>query len=90
LLDPPYHYDTGRQKNIYANDSADVSAYVRRWALARSKTHSRLRIALCGYEGEYKMPSTWEEVPWWSNYGRGRERIWFSPNCLKVSQEQSA
>ncbi len=83
LLDPPYDHSTGRQKNIYAHDSPDVSAYVRRWALARAKTHPRLRIALCGYEGEYKMPSSWEELPWWSRMGRGKERIWFSPNCLK-------
>jgi DNA adenine methylase len=90
LLDPPYDHSTGRKKNLYANDSPDVSAYVRRWALARAKTHPRLRIALCGYEGEHQMPSTWEELPWWSNMGRGRERIWFSPNCLKVSDMKTA
>jgi len=90
LLDPPYDYSTNRQKNLYAHDSQDVSAYVRRWALARAKTHPRLRIALCGFEGEHEMPSSWEELPWWSNYGRGKERIWFSPNCLKVSEQRSA
>jgi DNA adenine methylase len=87
LLDPPYDYSTNRQKNLYAHDSQDVSAYVRRWALARAKTHPKLRIALCGFEGEHEMPSSWEELPWWSNYGRGKERIWFSPNCLKVTEQ---
>ena len=90
LLDPPYNHSTGRQKNLYAHDSPDVSTYVHRWALARAKTHQRLRIALCGYEGEYKMPPTWEELPWWSRMGRGKERIWFSPNCCKASHEKSA
>jgi DNA adenine methylase len=90
LLDPPYDHSTGRQKNIYVHDSPGLSAYVRRWALARVKTHPRLRIALCGFEGEHKMPPTWEELPWWSRYGHGKERIWFSPNCLKVSEEKSA
>jgi DNA adenine methylase len=52
-----------------------------------------LRIALCGYDGNYDMPG-WECVPWrakggYSNQGSGenenakRERIWFSPACLK-------
>jgi DNA adenine methylase len=90
VLDPPYSYSTGRQKNIYVHDSPDLSSYVRRWALARAKTHPRLRIALCGYEGEYTMPSTWEELPWWSRLGRGKERVWFSPNCLKADAEKSA
>ena len=88
LLDPPYAYGTQRQKNLYAEDSADVSAYVRRWALARAATHPRLRIALCGFEGEHEMPSTWEELPWWSRMGKGRDRIWFSPNCLSVLDRQ--
>jgi DNA adenine methylase len=90
LLDPPYDHDTGRQKKLYVNDPPGLSAYVRRWALARAKTHPRLRIALCGFEGEHKMPCTWEELPWWSRMGCGKERIWFSPSCLKVSQEKSA
>ncbi len=89
LLDPPYDHSTGRKTNLYAHDSPGVSAYVRRWALARAKTHPRLRIALCGFEGEHKMPPTWEELPWWSRYGHGKERVWFSPNCLKVSEEKS-
>lgn len=90
FLDPPYHHTTGRAKNLYAQDSPDVSDYVRRWALARSGTHPRLRIALCGYEGEHQMPSSWEELPWWSEMGKSRERIWFSPNCLKVNEEKPA
>lgn len=89
MLDPPYHLSTGRQKNLYVHDAPDVSSYVRRWALARSKTHPRLRIAVCGYPGEHAMPSDWEEFHWWSRMGKGRERIWFSPSCLKVGEEKS-
>ena len=53
----------------------------------------KMRIALCGYEGEHEMPSTWETVEWKANGGYGnqagennnaaRERIWFSPHCLR-------
>jgi len=52
-----------------------------------------MRIALCGYEGDYDMPGTWEKIAWKTGggYGNrnakndnaGKERIWFSPNCLK-------
>jgi hypothetical protein len=87
LLDPPYAHSKRRQKWLFTHDSPDVSAYVRRWAVARAKTHPGLRIALCGLAGEHRMPTTWEELPWWSRMGRGRERIWFSPNCLKASGE---
>jgi hypothetical protein len=57
----------------------------------------RERIALCGYEGEHEMPDDWETVTWKATGGYGsqrkdgsnlnaeRERIWFSPYCLKVT-----
>ena len=57
-----------------------------------------LRIALCGYEGEHAIPDSWECVPWKASGGYGtaadaagrvnasRERIWFSPACLKPQQ----
>lgn len=83
FLDPPYKYATGRQKKLYTTDSADVATYVHRWALARAQTHPKLKIALCGFAGEHKMPPTWEEVAWSSKLGKGRERIWFSPNCIQ-------
>lgn len=64
--------------------------------------HPRLRIALCGYEQEHgpHMPADWECVAWKANGGYGNqngkvkngnallERIWFSPNCLKVVDSQ--
>lgn len=81
LLDPPYSYRTGREKRLYATDSADVASYVCRWALAVAKTRPRLRIALCGYAGEHQMPASWSEFAWSSKLGKGRERIWFSPSC---------
>ena len=70
---------------------------VRRWAIANGD-NPLLRIALCGYEGEHDMPSSWECVPWKANGGYGgqskdhdnpnakRERIWFSPHCLGGKQ----
>lgn len=92
LLDPPYKYTTGRQKKLYTVDSADVAAFVYRWALARSQTHPKLKIALCGLAGEHKMPDSWAEVAWTSKLGKGRERIWFSPSCQvrKASEADTA
>lgn len=44
--------------------------------------------ALCGLEGEHKMPKSWEMVPWkaprgYSNKKR-QEVAWFSPHCLRT------
>jgi hypothetical protein len=80
---------------LYSTHSNDVSAEVRLWALENGD-NPLLRIALCGYEGEHAMPDNWECVPWKAHGGYGaqrgghgnqnaaRERIWFSPACLKV------
>jgi site-specific DNA-adenine methylase len=97
FLDPPYADTAERQDNIYASDSTDVAHKVRDWAIENGE-NSKLRIALCGYEGEHSMPSTWDCVAWKSRGGYGsqgtgpgrenseRERIWFSPYCLGSSQ----
>lgn len=91
LLDPPYAHDL--RERCYAEDH-DVSAAVRAWALEHGDD-PKLRIALCGYEGEHDMPASWERVAWtahggYSRSARGRanrslERIWFSPHCLRPS-----
>lgn len=96
LLDPPY--DSAEHSVSYSADS-DVSASVRDWAI-NNGNNPLLRIALCGYEGEHKMPINWECVAWKAAGGYGsqsdgigrensnRERIWFSPACIKVSKQQ--
>ena len=94
FLDPPYSEEADRDGSIYNCESVDVAHDVREWAIAHGHT-PKLRIALCGYEGEHAMPADWVCVPWRANggYGNqahsrgranaGRERIWFSPYCLK-------
>lgn len=94
FLDPPYSTEAGRDMNIYSEDSGTVAHRAREWALQRGDD-PRFRIALCGYEGEHNMPDSWECVEWKANggySGRGdgkakenakRERVWFSPHCLK-------
>lgn len=90
LLDPPYTVDAGRDPSLYAHDDLEVAHRVRAWALDHGD-NSHLRIALCGYEGEHEMPSSWRCVAWKAQGGYGnqggntnrtRERIWFSPHCL--------
>lgn len=90
LLDPPY--DTEGHDDVYGDMSRTISAPVRQWALENG-ANPLLRIALCGYEGEHEMPAEWECVAWKAQGGYGnqrkanenakRERIWFSPHCLK-------
>ena len=96
LLDPPY--DDGAE--VYS-EGTRISSDVREWAIANGD-NPMLRIALCGYEGEHVMPSDWECVPWKAKGGYAgqstrhdnpnakRERIWFSPHCLKPDKGQIA
>lgn len=94
FLDPPYSVE--ERSDIYNEESRDVAKEVRAWALQHAGDPD-LRIALCGYDGEHAMPDSWECVAWKANGGyanqkraasRGkanahRERIWFSPSCLR-------
>lgn len=102
FLDPPYDprelarsngaKGTSRGNVIYGHHEVSVSADVRQWALENGD-NPKLRIALCGYEGEHEMPSTWEVFRWKAAGGyakteqgkanASRERIWFSPHCLR-------
>lgn len=89
MLDPPYLLQ-GRTANVYAHDS-DVAREVRAWCVANGD-NPLLRIALCGYEGDYEMPAGWSKHNWTQRKGyaatdqaranAGREIIWFSPSCL--------
>ena len=94
FLDPPYDHKV-RRKDIYNWDDATLSASVRQWCLEYGDD-PRFRIALCGYEGEHEMPTTWEKVAWTArrcmsrryktqnNENRFKERIWFSPHCIRM------
>lgn len=97
FLDPPYPQDE-RHDGLYAADSADVSARAHQVALKWGE-HPRVRVAFCGFEGTHEFPSDWEVVAWKrpGGYGRAgrrgesnrsRERIWFSPACLKPAEQQ--
>ena len=92
LLDPPY----ASHEKIYGKDVQPVSSRTREWAIA-SGNNPKLRIVLCGYEGEHEMPPDWRKVAWkanggYSNQGNGntnatKERLWLSPHCLSVEGE---
>lgn len=90
FLDPPYDVD-GTE---YGESSAGISTAVRKWAIEAGR-NPLMRVALCGYidEGHAdEMPPEWECVAWkagggYNNLGDGenrhRERIWFSPACIR-------
>ncbi len=94
LLDPPY----AEGEMEYAAGRDGVAAECAAWARENGE-HRQLRIALCGLEGEHDMPG-WECVPWKArggygsqradggNINRHRERIWFSPHCLRPDKGQ--
>ena len=93
FLDPPYD----GYEHLYSaaeEHEESLSARVRKWALEMGERPD-MRIALCGYEGEHDMPASWECVAWKAKGGYSnqradgenenakRERIWFSPACLR-------
>ena len=96
FLDPPY--SATDRSDCYNQESYTVANDVREWC-AENGDNPLLRIALCGYEGEAHHALEklgWDCVVWKANGGYGlqrkdekeytnklRERIWFSPACLK-------
>jgi site-specific DNA-adenine methylase len=94
LLDPPY--GTGEVDYSAGGNRTDIAADVREWALANADNRD-LRLALCGYDGQFEMPDEWEKVRWKAAGGyastaegdtqgkenRHRECVWFSPHCLR-------
>jgi hypothetical protein len=91
FLDPPYA--DGKLQYSAGGIGSNIDAEVRAWALENGD-NPKLRIALCGYEGDHLMPDGWSCVPWRARKGYQRadasglhsghnERVWFSPHCLR-------
>jgi hypothetical protein len=91
FLDPPY--GVADRDKVYNHDSMSIAKDVRAWCAANG-ADTKLRIALCGYDGEHNELEVlgWDKVTWkagggYGNQGTGddnakRERIWFSPHCV--------
>lgn len=95
--DEVYNHDSVGQSQDTLFDVGDsTAAQVRAWAIEHG-VDKRLRIAICGYAGEHDILERfgWECVAWIAqggyaarnpkNTNKHRERIWFSPHCLKVA-----
>jgi DNA adenine methylase len=88
VLDPPY----SQTDAVYAHDSSTVAHEVREWARANGGNR-KLRIALCGHDGEHNelTGEGWTVETWRKGGGYqgadDRERIWFSPHCLKAASD---
>jgi site-specific DNA-adenine methylase len=96
FLDPPYSDKADRNGKLYRCESLSVAHDVRRWAIEQGD-NPLMRIALCGYEKEHEMPSTWQVLKWKAGHGYAaqadersnnhtQETIWFSPHCLSATQ----
>jgi DNA adenine methylase len=92
FLDPPYSA-SGRAE-VYRRDDFKVALAARKWAIEAGR-QLEMRIAFCGYEGEFPQPwpEGWSEYQWKAKGGHAgqgdgdnvnatRERVWFSPHCL--------
>ena len=92
FIDKPY-LPSMRTRKLYAKDEPHISQQVFEWALEHGDDPD-LRIAVCGYEGEHDFPSSWRKHAWVGargyasedNDNRKKERVWFSPHCLKPAR----
>ena len=91
FLDPPY----SSCRNIEYRVDGDVFPGIFSWCRENGAREDR-RIAVCGYDGEYDslVADGWSVYEWKANGGlanqnkkgndnKAKERIWFSPHCLK-------
>jgi DNA adenine methylase len=97
VLDPPY--GEGEVDYSVGGNRTGIAGEVREWAIINGENRD-LRIALCGYDGQFEMPDSWSVESWTAAGGysstasgdtegkenRHRERVWFSPNCISQSQ----
>ena len=89
FLDPPY-FDGAVD---YAEADRGVAVRVREWA---QENGGRMRIALCGYDGDHDMPG-WQCHKWKAHGGYSsadgenqnatRERVWLSPRCAPADAQ---
>lgn len=88
FFDPPYIVSG----DLYSHDAQGVAEAVHAWAVEHG-SNPKLRIAVCGYEGDFDWPSEWRAYAWKARGGYGsqdnaaRERIWFSPACLDFQKQ---
>jgi site-specific DNA-adenine methylase len=99
FLDPPYAVEAGRDSSLYSCEdlSRGIAQEVRSWC-AEHGHDPRLRIVLCGYEGEGHeglesqgwIVQSWKAKGGYSTQSRNgsngneyRERIWCSPHCVQ-------
>lgn len=95
FLDPPYLVEN-REDKLYRIET-NVFADVCNWAIENASI-PQMRIAVCGYEGDFDFPKDWEVFNWqttggFSSFAKSKvqgkenskkETIWFSPSCIKV------
>jgi DNA adenine methylase len=101
FLDPPYSH-ASRDQSLYSQESTTLAHDVRAWCLDRGDD-PKIRIALCGYDGEHNELERhgWTVEAWKARGGYGSrashgnpnakaERIWFSPHCIPAETHDFA
>jgi len=97
FLDPPYSREVTPMDQVYAGEKegGDLRGEVEAWCAEHGKRRE-YRIAVCGYEGEYKALEKlgWRVYRWTArggfanqigrNRNKERERIWFSRHCREA------
>ena len=104
FLDPPYNDAADRKDGLYAIDDLSLSNAVREWCKEwGGDKRMRICLAGYVGEGHEELEDIgWDVVEWKARGGYGsqgdgetngrenakKERLWFSPHCLKPSRRQ--
>jgi hypothetical protein len=104
FLDPPYSGEAGRMNELYAKEDLSVAHDVREWCLKRGGDKLlRIALCGYEGEHEALEAAGWAVHEWKTEGGYGnrgshrgsqgslnakRERVWFSPHCLKGKRKQ--
>ena len=89
FFDPPYSENNREGSLIYGeHDSFTVADEVYAWGVEHGDD-KKFRIAMCGYNGDFKPPLGWLTLHWTGMvHGKKKDEcIWFSPWCLNPRSE---
>ena len=84
LVDPPYKANAEMYAKEFRTTPFDYDALLQRCIELGSRDN--VRIALCGYSGDYDMPDDWT-IERWHPQEDSLERVWYSPGCKDADMD---
>ena len=81
FLDPPYR-DHGDEYATRSTGVEEMWQQIEEWTRSEDANSAKIRVVLCGYEGDFPMPDGWSEIAYTAKgtntANRDRERFWLN------------